>query len=555
MKVIPPYVTERIKSNAERKFFDRLKKTSLNGDWTAFHSLNVSEHEYKRWAELDFVIVGPRGVFVLEVKGGGVSRSNGIWEFTDRYGQVHKKSEGPFEQAKSGMYALQKKIEPILSISERKQLVMGWGVVFPDISFAIDGPEYPPKAICDSQFFRSGKSINDFLDMLISYWRSKPGNKGRRAFDSDAVSKICKFVRRDFELVPTLGIQAGDILGKMVRLTKAQSAILEASEHEPRIACKGGAGTGKSFLALETARREALGENRKVIFVVKEPIFAQSMRAYDLGDLVRVLTCEELTTEIAGNHIAPADVLVVDEGQDLLHFDFFDVLNKSLKGGLEEGRWRWFMDPNNQASVAGKFDEDALEYIDGLATVRPLLTRNCRNTEQIIQQTQQCTGADIGIAQVKGMGPPVRYCKVSSQQEEGRILEEQLREWIDQDVRLQDIAVLSARTGDSSSIDCMSSDIKKILVDLTVDNVGSPPRDRIVTARISDFKGLERAFVALTDLDCLEDSPACLAAMYVGMTRAHAGLWLPVSKEFAPLLKKWQESVLPTLVKDKQENG
>ena len=398
MKMIPPYVTESIKSDAERKFFNCLKKTSLEGDWTAFHSLNVSEHEYKRWAELDFVIVGPKGVFVFEVKGGGVSRQNGIWEFTDRYGQIHKKSEGPFEQVDSGMYALKKKIEPILSIAERKQLVIGWGVVFPDIRFAIDGPEYPPQTICDSQFFGSGRTISGFLEMMISYWRAKPGNKGRRTFDTDAVSKILKYVRRDFELVPTLGIQAGDITGKMVRLTKGQSAILEASDHEPRIACRGGAGTGKSFLALETARREALGEERSVVFVVKEPIFAESLRAHDLGESVRILTYEELKKEFGGDNLTPADVLVVDEGQDLLDFELFDMMNKCLKGGLDNGRWRWFMDPNNQASIAGEFDKDALEYIDGLATVRPLLTRNCRNTEQIIQQTQQCTGADIGVA-------------------------------------------------------------------------------------------------------------------------------------------------------------
>ena len=127
-------------------------------------------------------------------------------------------------------------------------------------------------------------------------------------------------------------------------------------------------------------------------------------------------------------------------------------------------------------------------------------------------------------------------------------------EWIDQDVRLQDIAVLSARDGDSSSMEHLSSDLRKLLVELTEENVGSPPINKIITSRISDFKGLERAFVALIDLDCLEDSSASLAALYVGMTRAHAGLWLPVSSRFAPLLEKWQESVLPTLLEGRHRN-
>jgi hypothetical protein len=555
MRVIPPYVTKKFKSDAERKFFDRLKQVELEGDWTAYHSLNVSEHDYKRWAELDFVLVGPKGIYAFEVKGGGVSRRDGIWEFTDRYGQVHKKSEGPFEQVDSGMYALKGKIEPSLSIGERNQLVMGWGVVFPDISFSIGGPEHPQQTVCDSQYFSGPATIKDYLEKLISYWRAKPGNKGRRAFDTQTVSNIRNLIRRDFELVPTLGIQAGDITGRMVKLTKGQAAILEASEHEPRITCRGGAGTGKSFIALEMARREALGEGRQVLFVAKESVFTASMRGYDLGPSARILTYDELIQELDSDTFSPVDVLVVDEGQDLLSFEVFDTLSQSVKGGLEEGRWRWFMDPNNQASVVGEFDQDALDYLDDLATVRPLLKRNCRNTEQIIEQTQQCTGADIGIAQVKGMGPPVRYQKASSMEEEGRLLEGQLREWIEQDVRLCDIAVLSARKDASSSIDFLEPDLRGLLADLTEENAGSPPTDKMTSARISDFKGMERAFIALVDLDCLDDSPSSLASLYVGMTRAHAGLWLPVGKKFAPLLQRWQELAIPRILEGRQKHG
>ena len=69
------------------------------------------------------------------------------------------------------------------------------------------------------------------------------------------------------------------------------------------------------------------------------------MRGYDLGGSVHIVTYDELAEEISSNRISPADVLVVDEGQDLLNFEFFDALNRSVKGGLEKGRWRWFMDP------------------------------------------------------------------------------------------------------------------------------------------------------------------------------------------------------------------
>jgi hypothetical protein len=59
--------------SAERRVFEALEKLDLDVRWQAFHSLNCSEHAYKRWSEIDFLIVGPPGLFVLEVKGGRVS--------------------------------------------------------------------------------------------------------------------------------------------------------------------------------------------------------------------------------------------------------------------------------------------------------------------------------------------------------------------------------------------------------------------------------------------------------------------------------------------------
>ena len=42
----------------------------------------------------------------------------------------------------------------------------------------------------------------------------------------------------------------------------------------------------------------------------------------------------------------PFDFLVVDEGQDILLANYVDVLDALLLGGLANGRWRIFYDPN-----------------------------------------------------------------------------------------------------------------------------------------------------------------------------------------------------------------
>ena len=72
MRMIPsePLHTD---SYAEKRVFDQLRASFSAADqtgWFAMHSLNLPRHEYKRFGEIDFIVCGPDGVFVLEVKGG-----------------------------------------------------------------------------------------------------------------------------------------------------------------------------------------------------------------------------------------------------------------------------------------------------------------------------------------------------------------------------------------------------------------------------------------------------------------------------------------------------
>ncbi len=48
---------------------------------------------------------------VVEVKGGRLARRDGLWTFTNRYGETTSKREGPFEQARSAMFALRDALE------------------------------------------------------------------------------------------------------------------------------------------------------------------------------------------------------------------------------------------------------------------------------------------------------------------------------------------------------------------------------------------------------------------------------------------------------------
>ena len=69
MRMIPdtPHGTH---SQAEKRVVDRLRAAFLDerdSVFTAYHSLNLTRHAYKRFGEIDFLICCPRGLYVLEV--------------------------------------------------------------------------------------------------------------------------------------------------------------------------------------------------------------------------------------------------------------------------------------------------------------------------------------------------------------------------------------------------------------------------------------------------------------------------------------------------------
>jgi hypothetical protein len=57
------------------------------------------------------------------------------------------------------------------------------------------------------------------------------------------------------------------------------------------------------------------------------------------------------------------DALIVDEGQDLFDMDSLDKLDASLKNGLNEGRWAFFHDVNNQSGLFGNQEQEAIKYL------------------------------------------------------------------------------------------------------------------------------------------------------------------------------------------------
>ena len=335
MKMIPrePLHTD---SHAEKRVFDQLR-TAFSGPnqtgWFAMHSLNLPRHEYKRFGEIDFIVCGPDGIFVLEVKGGGVSCRDGFWETRNRHGETNRLKESPFKQAESAMHGLIKKLPSALGHA----FVSGYGVIMPDVDNLPESAEWDRNVLADAKDL---KQFERWLTRLIKHWRAKDSRATPAS--SEQLKQLQQALRPDFEAVVSLHVSASVVESRIARLTEDQLRLIDAVEANDRVLCLGGAGTGKTMLGLELAKRWTAA-GMKVAMTCHSPWLKSFLECSPVSGLTVCLSdAIRLTAKRAG--IDKFDAVIVDEGQDILNMDSLAKVDECLKGGLEQGRWCFFHD-------------------------------------------------------------------------------------------------------------------------------------------------------------------------------------------------------------------
>jgi len=537
MKMIPNNLYGNTKSNAEKKIFFLLKNMDLGHGWVAYHSLNVAEHIFKKWGEIDFVIVGPSGMVCLEVKGGGVEVKDGIWRFTNRYNKTERKAEGPFNQVRDAHYSLlnmfekDKVFQDIFSGSLEKKINTGWGVIFPDTTWNKNSPEMPKEIICDENFSKNQEQFKKYISRLFNYWLNKGKKLPALDIDSPIYEKIKYYLRSDFQTSPSLRSRANSLYEDMVTHTKDQLNFIEGLDGNDRIICEGGAGTGKTLIAIHTARNE-LANEKTVLVVALADIFTSYLKIQlDPSPALKIYTITELARSLDFFIDNKVDVLIVDEGQDLMNIENLDTFDKVIKGGIDKGRWRFFMDSNAQSGIVGKFDQVAFDVLKSNSSIFEL-KNNCRNTKQIVEEAQSTTGAHIGETVIKSDGPQVFYCKANNKEDEIELLIKQIENLRDEGINLQDMAILSPVDRIESSISKLSSKWNKRIHTINNKNITSPPLSSILFSKISDFKGLEKKHIMLIDTNHFTNNNISRRLLYIAMTRANIGLWVAARPEF-----------------------
>lgn len=516
MKVIPDTAYDN-HSFAEQQVFEALKAFEADSPCVAFHSVMLPNHSYKRVGEADFVIVGRFGIFVLEVKGGAISHQNGNWTTANKNG-VYQISN-PFKQANSALHALNENILNFVSL-EKTRLPLGYGVIFPDVVWSSDVAEWDSEIVCDAHKM---KRFSDWLTDFFNYWHDRPANAN--LLSNQEVQSIVDFLRPNFELIPPLFAQIDQVKNLSVKLTQEQFHYVDLAQENKRVICSGGAGTGKTFLAIELCRR-FVSQGKKVLLTCQSSWLRHYLSTLIASENLTISTVSGLVMTMKRQKIKSFDVLIVDEGQDILNMTDLKKLDATLKGGFDNGQWYFFHDVNNQANTLTQVDSQAIEWLKSKNNPSIFkLGLNCRNTRSILAKIQSSLGCDVGRPALIE-GPEVT--EFFGNQDALSIELSQLIKNLKQSaVSMGAISILSAVKKQESLLSLLSLEETKDIIDLDDYKVRTYPFLDINFAEIPHFKGLENDIIILIDLK----NPKQLAVgdkknlHYIGMSRARTKLY------------------------------
>jgi hypothetical protein len=531
MRVIPSEISSSTKSKAERGVFIALAQIP-DDQSVALHTVHLPMHHKKRVGEIDFVVITPHILLFIEVKGGRVSVRDGKWYYGPPGGEDGPK-ESPFAQASGGMHEFEREIGNLVSDLRVHQIPSGYLVITTDVDIPRT-TEFEPEQYLGGVAYAGGRGLQQGIERATRFWLTR-SRSARTPIPRSLRNKMLEAIRPDFDRVPNLRSRLTDLDVAFERLTNEQLDRLDELETNPRLVWTGGAGTGKTFLAAEAARRKST--HGSVLFTCASVTLATHLGRVLADHPITVLPFERLD-EARGRTF---DHLIVDEAQDLMTFECLGVLEELVSDGLTEGRWIFMLDQNNQVLRADDYDTDAWEYLRVLGSVYGPMKRNCRNTVQIVTQVRAYTGADLGVASA-GEGYPVRFVDVLDAQQEAAALDTYVSDLVLQDVSLREITLLSGSGDWGNSSARLSNRAGKI--DRFTEVVGTDrTKQRLTWASIPDFKGHENHVVCLIDF-----GPEHLAdridALYVAWTRARAQLWVACRPGTRRILEKLSAAVV-----------
>jgi hypothetical protein len=516
----------------------------------------------EREGEADLVIAHPdKGFLIVEVKAGTIVRDSlGRWWAGNR-----PLERPPFEQAADSHHSLVAKLRELPDWPADLDPIAGHAVAFPnaeveslgtkvfDLGMSSDPDLILDKAILDPEGPRNQR-IRDWVDRCFELWsggaKRPPGAKGIALLQATVTSPL--------ELRTLLRSEIADGNRETVRATDEQLTLLNTLRGVRRAAVVGGAGTGKTMLAMAKARQLANEGFETLLVCFNSPlarVLADDTRdvaertgrlhvstfhqlAEDLGREAGTLpdkpdpatpewfadTLPEALDDAIGKLGPRYHAIVVDEGQD---FDghWLASLEGLLHGGKQDVLYV-FHDPAQAVFRADQTGELGLTEFP--------LDVNCRNAQPIHALIEPFSMGGLTSARRQD-GRPVEFIAADVDSETIEALRKVLHRLVEvEGVAPNSIAVISGLGLEHSAVWKQRRYGNQVLWNGAVDDGGrslglaaadvpEQPPDVVLCESIRRFKGLERPVIVLLEIP--RDDPDRLdRLLYIGASRARQHL-------------------------------
>ncbi|HYN30826.1 MAG TPA: NERD domain-containing protein [Dermatophilaceae bacterium] len=519
----PQFATE-----SEREVWERLL-TQGSEDWTVLANVRLSDEGKDHEADL-IVLMPDVGVLVVEVKGGSVHIDDqGRWWTTS--GQ-HTRQIHPVDQARRTKYALRDYVEsdPRWRDSSRTRVRFGHAVVTPytDLHDDFATPD------CPRWMIHGRGDQADLAGRLGDIARQQ--ESGHRAPSADDCALVLDILQGRYLPQRTLLAEADEREGRADRLTVEQATILGATRLIHRIEVRGGAGSGKTVLALTQAKdlhrgRSGMPGGRVALLCYSMGLaswFQRYMAGVDrrhrpdfVGPFEKLASYLGVTdfgsrddSDFWENRL-PAqmtelsqslpdgrkfDAVVVDEAQDFAD-NWWTPIMRCLRDE-EHGGLYVYADENQR--VFERFGRPPVPLV-------PLvLDHNLRNTRQIAETFVPL--APMRMYARGGEGPEVRFVEASTE-EAIEVADDQVDPLIEEGWRPEDVALLTTGARHPEQVALQESEGQKGYWRTFWD------RDCVFYGHVLGCKGLERKVVVL----CVNEDrprPRARERLYVGLSRA-----------------------------------
>lgn len=478
------------------KVYEALR--TLNDQYTVFYSLSwVGVNQERTVGEADFVVFHPaKGILVLEVKSGGIEYK-GEWIQTNTKSGVSKRIE-PYEQAKKSQFEILDRMMD--AIKDFRLPMMCYGVWFPSINIS-EKPPLPPEAPREITLDKASlDNAEKAIDTAFKFWSTKYKQTNLNQAQSQ---KIIAVLCPHFHVVPKLKTRIEEMEEAYIQLTRQQSALLDFLEEQDTAVIHGLAGTGKTVLAVEKAKRLA-AEDTQVLFLCYNSFLRDSLKQNAIPN-VTFHNAHSLAYEIMGQSDSPIeDVLeefeeyleevfdeeswgygniIVDEGQDL-DDRLLNRLYELVKS--KKGCFYVFYDRNQyiMKNQQAKWIEEA--------ECRLVLHKNCRNTAEVFKTSCSIMGLeDVTYNEIHGEIPAAKFYSGESELE--KIVSDFIKRVTEEGLSPSDVVILTARTVENSWIDLRKQYGGKELS-------SEKEEGKILFTTIRKFKGLEAEAILIVDV-------------------------------------------------------